>query len=339
MDRVRHGRQRGRRPACGGPRAAGALLRALCTLLPSLLGQSAAWADEGGVGFWLPGNFGSLAAAPSEPGLTLPLVYFHSFGDAGASAPFFRGSRITAGVEARSDLLFLSPTFVFAAPVAGGQASVGIGGAFGRVRVGVDATLTGPNGDALSGSERDERTGLSDLYPTAALRWNRGVHSFLAYTMAGVPVGTYDAQRLASLGINHWALDGGGGYTYFDKRHELSAALGLTYNFENPDTDYRNGVDAHLDLGASEFLSEHLHAGLVGYVYHQLSGDSGAGATLGDFKSQVLGIGPQVGAFFELGGRTWYANLKGYYEFAARNRPEGWNATLTLAIPFGPASH
>ena len=27
-----------------------------------------------------------------------------------------------------------------------------------------------------------------------------------------------------------------------------------------------------------------------------------------------------------------YLNLKGYYEFAAENRPSGWNAWVTLAI-------
>ena len=27
-----------------------------------------------------------------------------------------------------------------------------------------------------------------------------------------------------------------------------------------------------------------------------------------------------------------YLNLKGYKEFAAQNRPEGWNAWLTFAI-------
>jgi hypothetical protein len=49
------------------------------------------------------------------------------------------------------------------------------------------------------------------------------------------------------------------------------------------------------DWGASQFLSEHCHVGLVGYVYEQITGDSGAGATLGDFKSRGVGIGPQVG--------------------------------------------
>ena len=30
-------------------------------------------------------------------------------------------------------------------------------------------------------------------------------------------------------------------------------------------------------------------------------------------------------------------NVKGYYEFAASNRPDGWNAWLTLVIPLSPA--
>jgi len=52
--------------------------------------------------------------------------------------------------------------------------------------------------------------------------------------------------------------------------------------------------------------------GLVGYFYQQITGDSGSGAMLGDFKSRVVGIGPQAGYFFELWKRTWYVNVKGY---------------------------
>lgn len=32
-----------------------------------------------------------------------------------------------------------------------------------------------------------------------------------------------------------------------------------------------------------------------------------------------------------------YINFKGYYEFEAENRPEGWNAWVTLALT--PAPH
>ena len=36
-----------------------------------------AYADEGGVSFWFPGQYGSLAAMPAEPGWSLPLIYYH----------------------------------------------------------------------------------------------------------------------------------------------------------------------------------------------------------------------------------------------------------------------
>ncbi len=135
----------------------------------------------------------------------------------------------------------------------------------------------------------------------------------MTYVMGGIPVGYYETGRLANIGIGHFSIDGGGGYTYFNPKNgrELSAVAGFTYNFENPDTDYQNGVDFHVDWGASQFLSEHWHVGLVGYLYQQVTGDSGDGATLGDFKSRVVGIGPQVGYFFELWERTWYVNVKG----------------------------
>jgi hypothetical protein len=101
--------------------------------------------------------------------------------------------------------------------------------------------------------------------------------------------------------------------------------VGLTYNFENPDTDYKNGIDSHLDWAASQFLNEHVHVGVVGYFFQQLTGDSGAGATAGDFKSRVAGIGPQIGFLFPVGDSVQgYANLKGYKEFAAEHRAEGW---------------
>jgi hypothetical protein len=46
---------------------------------------------------------------------------------------------------------------------------------------------------------------------------------------------------------------------------------GFTYNLENPSTDYQNGVDFHLDWGASQFLSKQLLVGAVGYVYKEVA--------------------------------------------------------------------
>ena len=42
------------------------------------LTSSFSYADEGGASFWLPGQYGSLAAVPAEPGWLLPIIYYHS---------------------------------------------------------------------------------------------------------------------------------------------------------------------------------------------------------------------------------------------------------------------
>jgi len=304
---------------------------------PLLLAPRPAAADEAGVSFWLPGQFSSFAAVPGDPGWSLPVVYFHNSADAGGGRSFPLGGRVTAGLDVTADLVFLAPSYVFESPVAGGRASVGVTGLFGRAKVGADAVYTGPGGTVLTRGQTDSLTSVGDLYPTANLKWNDGNHNYMAYTMAGVPVGSYTAGRLANLGTNHWSLDAGGGYTYLDpkKGHEFSAVLGFTHNWENDDTQYQNGASSHLDWAASQFLNEQLHIGLAGYFYNQMSGDSGAGAVLGDFKSRVSGVGPQVGYFFPAGKQKAYVNLRGYYEFDAKNRPEGWNLWLTLAYPLG----
>lgn len=292
-------------------------------------------ADEGGASTYLPGFFGSLAAVPGAPGWSLGAFYYHTSADASASKQFRLGGSIVGGLDARADLAFFAPTYTFAQPVLGGQAAVLVLGGFGRMRVSTSATLTGPGGREVAFGESDAITGGTDLFPTGTLKWQRGPHHFITYGMVALPTGAYDVNRLANISTHHWAIDAGGGYTYFDpsKRLEFSVVGGITYNFENPATDYRNGVDGHIDWAASHFFSGQLHAGLVGYFYHQLSGDSGPGAVLGDFNSRTNGIGPQVGYFFPVGAGKGYVNLKGYWEFDADHRPEGWNGWLTLGLP------
>jgi hypothetical protein len=82
----------------------------------------------------------------------------------------------------------------------------------------------------------------------------------------------------------------------------------------------------------SQFLSKQWMVGLVGYVYNQLTGDSGSGDHVGPFESRVVGVGPQIGYIFPFGNYQGYLNLKGYGEFDAHDRPHGYNAWLTLSI-------
>jgi hypothetical protein len=310
--------------------------------------SSLALADEGGVSFWLPGQFGSLAAAPQVPGWSFANVYYHASVNAGGDVaaarefsigPFTRTATIdlNASVKAHVDIDFVSTSYVFAPPVLGGQLAVGLGGAAGHNSTSIDGTLTVSVGSltaARTGSLSDDRSGFSDLYPQGSLRWNSGVNNYMVYLMGDIPVGTYDSTRLANLGIGHGAIDGGVGYTYFNPQtgRELSIVTGLTGNFVNPSTSYQNGTDWHLDWGVSQFLTKQLQIGAAGYVYKQLSADTGAPLILGENKSQVVGVGPQMGYLFPVANMQGYLNLKTYWEFDAQRRADGWNTWVTFAI-------
>src|SRR5262245_26922325 len=117
--------------------------------------SNAAKADEGGVSFWLPGLFGSLAAVPQQqPGWSLTSVYYHTSVSAGADVararefqigklPVTATANLSASLDARADLAFVMPTYAFATPVFGGQLAVGAIGIYGRADTSLAGTVTG----------------------------------------------------------------------------------------------------------------------------------------------------------------------------------------------------
>jgi hypothetical protein len=336
----------GRRLLYSGLGAALALLGAL---------PGTVYADESGVSYWLPGRFGSLAAVPQVPGWSMAAVYYHTSVEASGNVAAARQIQVgrfpanvsvnlNASLNAQADLVILNPTYTFGTPVLGGQLAIGITGIFGRANTSIDGTLTtvvGPLVSTRTGIISDSLTSVGDLYPMATLKWNAGVHNFMTYVTGDIPVGAYDPARLSNIGLGHAAIDGGAGYTFFNPAagQEFSAVAGLTYNFKNPDTQYRSGIDFHLDWGISQFLSKQVFVGFVGYAYQQLTDDSGQHPILGGFRSRVFGIGPQLGYLFPVGDMQGYLNVKAYGEFAAENRPSGWNTWLTFSIsPMAPTS-
>src|SRR5215467_1117370 len=107
-----------------------ALIAAAIAILPA-----AARADEGGVSFWLPGIFGSLAAVPLQPGWTVNETYYHWQGQAGADVAAAREILIgrfnptvtlnlSGNLMALADMVFSTAIYTFEQPVLGGQASV-----------------------------------------------------------------------------------------------------------------------------------------------------------------------------------------------------------------------
>jgi hypothetical protein len=305
-------------------------------------------ADEGGVSFWLPGQYGSLAATPQTPGWALGSIYYHTTvagsGNVAAAREITVGRfsptvnvNLNLNLNAQGDLLFLAPSYTFATPVFGGQLAISVASIFGRDAASLAGTLTATAGPLVTtrmGELDSSLTSVGDLYPTATLRWNQGVNNFMTYITGDISVGAYDPTRLANLGIGHGAIDAGGGYTYLNPAtgNEFSGVFGATYNFKNQDTQYQNGIDLHFDWGVSHFLSKQVFVGLVGYGYQQVTDDFGQNPVLGGFRSSVAGIGPQVGYIFPVGDMQGFLGVKAYGEFDATNRASGWNTWLTFSI-------
>jgi hypothetical protein len=314
--------------------------------------SSISLADESGTSFWLPGTYGSLAAVPGTPGWAVAAVYYHTSVSAGADVAAAREIQIgrfnptlnvnlNANLNASADLAIIVPSYVFATPVFGGQLAVQMGTIVGSTSANVNGTLSAslpPFTLMRTDSIGDTVTGFGDLYPLASLKWNMGVNNFMTYVTGDIPVGNYNSMSLANLGLGHGAIDGGGGYTYFNPAtgHEFSAVAGFTYNFKNQTTQYQSGVDFHLDWGASQFLSKQFFVGLVGYAYDQVTADSGSGDKVGAFESRVFSVGPQLGYIFPFNGKQGFLGVKSYFEFGSKNRPEGWNTWLTFAISDAP---
>ena len=209
-----------------------------------------------------PAYSGAFAAVPQQPGWSLSTTYYHTDvsanGDVARAREFEIGripgnvsASLSATLNATGDLALVTPTYVFATPVFGGQASVGMMGIFGRVNTSLAGALTviplPPPIGSIPFMRSDSISNwyiVGDLYPNFALRWNAGVNSFMVYTTGDIPVG-HHSMRLSNIGLGHGAIDAGGGYTYYNPQtgHEFSAVTGFTYNFNNPTTNYQSGVD------------------------------------------------------------------------------------------------
>ena len=334
--------------AIGAERCSPRLLSLIALIaLATIFSQRQSSADEGGASFWSPGTFANLAAVPGEPGWSFMATYFHATlmgGSNQATAdtlPRFPRTTLTtqldADIKTNVDLAILTPGYTFATPVWAGRLDLKLFVPVGTARTQIDALVTGalgPIGFATQSSISDGLTSFGDPAPQLSLKWNDGANNFMVYTRGGIPIGDYNPDRIVNLGDGHASWDNGFGYTYFNAAtgFEFSAVTGLTYNFANPLTDYQNGIDWHVDLEASRFLTKQIYVGAVGYTFNQLTGDTGSGATLGPYISRISALGPEVGYSFPVGEMQASLSLRGYWEFAAQNRSSGWNTWLAFSI-------
>lgn len=184
----------------------------------------------------------------------------------------------------------------------------------------------------------DDKTSYGDITLVPGIfYWNNGdkLHFTQSFYIVA-PVGDYDDSDLANTGLNYWTFETDFAMTYLNQEtgQDYSVVLGYGYNTENDDTDYKSGDEWHVDYMFNQFLSESWAIGLHGFYYRQISGDSGDGALLGDFKAEAAGIGPAVmWVPPKCEGRVTFV-AKWLSEYDSENRLEGDHVFLSFMMSF-----
>lgn len=311
-------------------------MKSIARLLVSLAALSIIHAEEGGAGHYVPGSMATLIdLPPTKPGWVFESMYLHYEGSANATRTLPVGGLLAAGLEATSDAFLLGGFHTFESQVAGAWYSVGAFVPY--VWMDVSATITTPLGAAL---RNDTEDGLGDITLMPLLMgWKCEDWQFNAALPIYAPTGDFEKGRLANPGRNHWTFDPTIGVSYNGAKNGFNAALhtGFSMNTENNDTDYKSGTVWHTELGVQQLIPVgpgFLGIGFNAFYYEQISGDSGSGATLGDFKGMTTGVGPVVTYVLPLEGNTMVVEARWLPELDTRRRLEGDYFWLKAAYQF-----
>lgn len=297
-----------------------------------------AFAAEGATGVYLLGSKQDMAGFLPPPGVYVIDTSYAYSGRTNASLDV-AGLTLSGGVKANA--YYNVPTLLWVIPhqVIGGNLALSASAPIGWKDVTAGATLTGPGGGTLSAGLQDSDTAFGDPILGASLGWHAGNLHFSINGLYNAPLGFWKVGNASNIGFNRSALDITPAVTWLDPKIglELSAAAGVTYNFENPDTSYKTGNEFHLEWAVKQHFSQTVSVGVVGYYYDQYTGDSGSGARLGDFKGRVTALGPSVSWSFNLGAVPVSTNIKFMREFDATNRLEGNVGFVNFVVPLSAA--
>jgi hypothetical protein len=317
------------------------------------VGAEGARASEAATNIYLLGSQGPMAGFVPPPGTYLSDYKYYYQGSAeGEAALAFSlrrgvGANVDLSAEVHVQAFVEVPSVLAVTPhkIWGGNVGFGFATPVGWQNVDVDLTaqaaltLPPPLNITLEREARleleDDLVAFGDPQPFAIIGWHDGNWHWKLGTILNVPIGSWERRRLANIGFGYWALDGNAAVTWLDPKigFEVSTSAGFTYNWENPDIDYKSGTMFHLEWAVMQHFSKDFSLGLVGYHYQQVTGDSGAGARLGSFEGRVTALGPGLTWNFQLGQTPVSTSLRYYREFNVENRLEGDAGLLTLTMP------
>jgi hypothetical protein len=299
----------------------------IITVLAILAAIPAAQAAENGMGVYPLGYNSSMAGFMPPPGLYLRNdVYVYQ----GTTEKIPLSGRIEASLRGRyimdlANATYVTPNQIFGANYAAAVIWGAVANTFIKGKV--------EFANIISREREGDRTGVSDLtFVPIILGWHLGNFHIIALNNVYVPVGDYNSSRILNTGLNRWAVEPMVTVTWLHPKigTEFSTALGYTVNFRNYATKYQTGNELHLEWFAGQHFTKWLAVGLAGYFYQQVTGDTGAGASLGAFQGQALAIGPCVTLNGTIAKRPIGLNLRYYDEVSTTNRLHGQSFFATL---------
>lgn len=306
------------------------VLRSLClfTSAALLCIPSTVWAAEGGAGLYLPGFYGDFQiAARPDRGLYYQNYLLYTRGNTDIA---LRQDRLHLDIEDRILTNMFGFLYVPGPKILGGQyhAALYVPLMYSKLDANVET------GDVLRDTSASTG-GLGDVYAIPfGLAWKKESLAFTFYQGVNVPVGQYDVNDPVNLGLDYWVFDTNVALTWTPQEvpFEVDVNLGYIINTTNAATDYRSGSSLHVDFTLGYDAFKHLSVALVGYGYRQVTGDSGNGARLGDFRGEAYGLGPALSYTF--GKKTPIVlTTKWIHDLAATNRAKGDILFVNIGVP------
>ena len=337
------------------------LLTGVAAIVATLVQPGSTRAAESAKGVYLLGFRSSLAGFVPPPGTYFQSDKIYYQGSASANRQFggavggniinfqFAGVAV-ASAEAELFLDAFTGTWVSKQQVFGGSFGLSYTQAVGWIGVdasagasvtgqlGIGGVQVGPTLNfARAVSVSDDVTSYGDPFLTALIGWHAGNFHWNINAGVNVPVGDWEQGRLSNIGFNRWAFDTGVAVTWLDPKKglEFTVAPGFTFNAENPNTNYKTGTEFHVEFAAMKSLSKKVTVGVTGYHYQQLTGDSGSGARLGDFKGRVTALGPDLKLNLNVRGVPVGVNARWMHEFNVKRRLEGDVGLVSISFPLG----
>lgn len=301
-----------------------------------LLISFTAFAIEGGVSLYPPGYLSPQAGIAPSPGSYVGLEFYSYSGDAEKHT---RAGRLyfDSDLEISADIF----TYTYAA-----QAKVWNNGTpffsvmlpYTNIEMDGEVTGTFPNLGLVERHRFEKSTGsLGDTSITAGVGWHRDYFHYMFLTNVYAPTGDYDKNKFLNVGLNRWGIQPMAAFTYLNEKNgiEVSSALGYMVNLENTETKYNSGDELNAELAVIQHFSKAVNLGLIGYANQQVTGDSGEGAILGEFKGQVYGAGLTLGGQAAITEEhDFLFNFRYYNEFNAIHRFEGQSFYVSGTVDF-----